>query len=89
MDARRTGPRATPHSSDLWQTPPELYAALNAEFRFNFDPCPANWRGAPDGLSIPWGTSTFCNPPYSATSRWVRKAHAEWRQGRAGKTVVL
>ena len=23
-----------------WLTPPDLYARLNAEFDFNFDPCP-------------------------------------------------
>ena len=26
--------------SDNWETPPELYNKLNAEFNFDFDPCP-------------------------------------------------
>ena len=28
--------------SDSWATPPSLYDELNAEFNFDFDPCPLN-----------------------------------------------
>ncbi|MBL8821957.1 MAG: adenine methyltransferase [Planctomycetia bacterium] len=53
-------------ASDRWATPQAVYAALNKEFRFNFDPCPLDGNG--DGLSplfCPWrGKRVFCNPPY-------------------------
>jgi len=73
--------------SDKWQTPPELYNKWNAEFHFNYDPCPITWApGDTDGLTSDWGTVTFCNPPYSNTGAWIRKAHDEWKKG---KTVVM
>jgi phage N-6-adenine-methyltransferase len=73
--------------TDKWQTPPEVYEPLNAEFGFNFDPCPIDWKaGDPDGLSIEWGSSSFCNPPYSETAKWIEKAAAEAKKG---KTVVM
>ena len=39
--------------SDHWETPPQLFADLNSEFDFDFDPCPlfADF----DGLAIDWG----------------------------------
>ena len=39
--------------SDNWATPKEFYDALNAEFGFDFDPCPLNSEF--DGLQIEWG----------------------------------
>jgi site-specific DNA-methyltransferase (adenine-specific) len=33
-----------------------------------------------------WGTSTFVNPPYSDVSKWIEKAHEEWKRG---NTVVM
>ena len=50
--------------SDNWETPKELYNSLNAEFDFDFDPCPINCKSF-DGLEIDWGKSNFVNPPYS------------------------
>ena len=76
-------------ASDLWQTPPALYAELDAEFAFDFDPCPAHWDGITDGLTIPWGRHSFVNPPYSNVAKWIRKAHAEWDGGKSGKLVVM
>lgn len=73
--------------TDKWQTPPELYGTLNTEFHFNYDPCPIDWKeGDTDGLTTEWGTSTFCNPPYSKVAKWIQKAHVEWKKG---KTVVM
>ena len=73
--------------SDKWQTPASVYDPLNAEFGFNYDPCPITWEvGDADGLTTEWGTSTFCNPPYSDVAKWIKKAHDEWRKG---KTVVM
>lgn len=73
--------------SDKWMTPPEVYNPLHEEFKFNYDPCPIDWKeGDADGLKAEWGTSTFCNPPYSQTAKWIEKAHNESLKG---KTVVM
>lgn len=73
--------------TDKWGTPKLLYDVLNTEFKFNFDPCPLDWKeGDADGLAIEWGTSTFCNPPYSDVAKWIAKAHSEWKKG---KQVVM
>jgi hypothetical protein len=58
-----------------WGTPPELYAQLNNEFNFNFDPCPLG--GTVDGLTIPWGTLNFVNCPYSNVEAWAKKCRDE------------
>ena len=49
--------------SDNWATPKELYDKLNAEFNFDFDPCPLN--STFDGLNCDWGKVNFINSPYS------------------------
>lgn len=68
---------------ETWTTPVELYAALDQEFGFTLDPCPArdpSEAGMPlfgtDGLSISWeGERVFCNPPYGrGLGNWLRKA---------------
>ena len=61
-------------ASDRWATPSDLYHALNAEFHFDFDPCPLDGDG--DGLSplfCEWrGKREFCNPPYGPKTReWL------------------
>ena len=69
-----------------WLTPPDLYSRLDAEFHFDFDPCPVNPDF--DGLSVAWGKSNFVNPPYNRIDKpkFIRKAYNEWQ---AGKTCVL
>jgi hypothetical protein len=78
-----------------WLTPPDLYDALNAEFRFDFDPCPYPKPEGFDGLSCEWGQSNYVNPPFGSImhegkkkgpTAWVRKAIEEWQKG---KRVVL
>lgn len=73
--------RAIEHSND-WQTPPELYAKLDSEFHFDFDPCPL--RADFDGLAIEWGERNFVNPPYSRALKeaFIRKAYAESLKGK-------
>lgn len=74
-----------------WLTPPDLYATLDAEFHFTFDPCP--WPKPPsfDGLTCEWGESNYVNPPFGSIihegkkkgpTAWVRKAIAEQKKGR-------
>lgn len=73
--------------SNEWSTPVVVYDGLDAEFGFDYDPCPLHDGGLiPDGLMADWGNVTFCNPPYSAIKSWVRKG---WEQWRLGKTVVF
>lgn len=78
-----------------WLTPPELYAALDAEFRFDFDPCPHPLPSQFDGLTCEWGQSNYVNPPFGSIvhqgrkkgpTAWVRKAIEEHAKG---KRVVL
>lgn len=72
--------------SDNWATPKEFYEALNAEFNFDFDPCPLNADF--DGLKIEWGGVNFVNPPYSRKLKeaFVAKAIEQMRKG---KTSVM
>lgn len=64
-------------ASDRWGTPREVYARLNSEFGFDFDPCPLD--GNEDGLATlltPWrGKRVFCNPPYGPKmGKWLERA---------------
>jgi hypothetical protein len=80
-----------------WLTPPELYAMLNAEFQFTFDPCPYPRPEDFDGLSCDWGRSSYVNPPFGSmatpdgrktgVTAWVRKAIAEHKKGK--KVVIV
>ena len=78
-----------------WLTPPDLYDALDAEFAFDFDPCPHPLPDGFDGLTCEWGSSNYVNPPFGSIvhqgkkkgpTAWVRKALEEWQKG---KRVVL
>ena len=78
-----------------WLTPPDLYAKLDAEFAFTFDSCPYPKPEDFDGLTMPWGESSYVNPPFGSIihegrkkgpTAWARKAIAEHQQG---KQVVL
>ena len=71
---------------DNWKTPEALYVSLNDEFKFNFDPCPLAEHVLVDGLSVAWGSSTFCNPPYSQIALWIKKGFDE---AALGKNVVF
>jgi hypothetical protein len=68
-----------------WKTPKELYQALNAEFRFDHDPCPI--RPRVDGLESDWGNINFVNPPYGKEiTKWIQKGYQEFLEG---KTLVF
>ena len=58
-----------------WLTPPELYAALDAEFHFDFDPCPYPKPDNFDGLTCEWGQRNYVNPPFGSI----------WHQGPGDK----
>ena len=68
-----------------WKTPRALYQALDAEFRFDYDPCPAQPRF--NGLESEWGNVNFVNPPYGREiMKWIQKGY---EQALNGKTVVF
>ena len=70
-------------ASQHWETPKELYEALDLEFHFNDDPCPLHGEG---GLDRRWGTRTFLNPPYGREiGKWLFRA---WEESVWGRTVV-
>ena len=70
----------------FWLTPPELLAELNAEFHFDYDPCPYPRPAGFDGLKESWGQSNYVNPPFGGKAKWVNKAIEEVA---LGKTVVF
>lgn len=78
-----------------WLTPPDIYAALDAQYSFDFDPCPYPLPNGFDGLTCEWGQSSYVNPPFGSIihegkkkgpTAWARKAVAESKKG---KRVVL
>jgi hypothetical protein len=87
--------RGAKDGKHYWITPPELYARLDKEHNFTFDPCPYPLPEWFDGLTCNWGRSNYVNPPFGAIEHqgrrkgmtaWVRKALAEFEKG---KKVVM
>src|SRR5262245_31852405 len=80
--------------TDLWETPTDFFAALDAEFRFTLDvcatrenaKCPLHFSPEVDGLKQQWRGVCWMNPPYGREiEKWVKKA---WESSREGATVV-
>ena len=68
-----------------WKTPKMVYQVLDAEFNFDFDPCPPNPNF--NGLDVSWGERNFVNPPYGTEiNNWADKAIEEYQKG---KIVVM
>ncbi len=77
----------TKRKSDDWGTPLHLYAQLDEEFHFKFDPCPyplPEW----DGLQVCWEESNFVNPPYSRVKPWVVKCREEQLKGNLSVLLI-
>ena len=77
-----------------WETPPELFEQLKAQFSFTLDvcatrqnrKCAAHFTPEQDGLRQRWTGTCWMNPPYGrALGAWIRKARKE---GVCGATVV-
>ena len=78
-----------------WETPVELFDALDEEFGFTLDVCASAenakverfFTEADDGLAQDWGRETcWMNPPYGRdVYQWMEKAQAA---AKAGATVV-
>ena len=65
-----------------WLTPKDVYDKLDLEFKFDFDPCPYPKPDDFDGLAVPWGISSYVNPPFKGPTKWVRKAIEEYKKGK-------
>ncbi len=81
-------------SGRYWITPPALYRKLDAEFQFDFDPCPSPLPKSFNSLNLEWGHCNYVNPPFRkddvasghGATAFVRKAITEQRKG---KTSIL
>lgn len=79
-----------------WLVPPEIYDPLNAEFGFDFDPCPYPKPDDFDGLTCDWGQRNWVNPPFGSIihqgrkkgpTAWMRKAIEEQQKGKLSVVV--
>lgn len=88
------GSNTPPEHRDSWRTPPELFAGINAEFRFCGDVAASADNALhhcyltekKDALKADWikhfgGGFVWCNPPYSSITPWVEKANQECING--------
>lgn len=88
------GSTTPPEHRDSWRTPPEIFAALNAEFRFVGDVAASDANALhhhylterQNALAINWREHfrtgfVWCNPPYSDPMPWVQKATEECGNG--------
>ena len=66
--------RGAPDGKHYWLTPPALYAELNAEFHFDFDPCPYPLPDGFDGLTCEWGQRNYVKggPPQALTPKPIK-----------------
>jgi len=74
--------------SDNWATPKDLYDKLDAEFGFDYDPCPLH--SSFDGLKQDWGKVNFVNPPYSLKlkTEFVKRAVKEQAKGNTSVLLI-
>jgi len=75
--------------TDNWGTPLYFFNRLNERFNFALDACAEDWNARcskyytveSDGLTMPWHSWTWCNPPYSQILYWYAKASLEAQNG--------
>lgn len=81
-----------------WLMPPDKMEPLQAEFNFDFDPCPFPRPEGFDGLEVDWGKSNWVNPPFTGMAKepgkrkigpmaWARKALTE--RGKGNLSVLI
>ena len=74
-----------------WETPPDLFKQIDAEFNFTLDvcalpetaKCPKYYTPSDDGLIQDWSNDVcWMNPPYGRYQiEWIKKAHEESLKG--------
>ena len=78
--------------AQYWLTPPQMFASLNNEFSFDFDPCPYPRLNDFDGLKTEWGKMNYVNPIFrkkdslsgkDGPTTFVRKAIQEQKKGKS------
>lgn len=87
---------------DCWRTPPEIFNALNAEFKFKLDAaaseenslCEQFISAEQNTLTTPWSDYlkngyVWLNPPYSNPMPFVKKAAAENARRNLGCVMLL
>lgn len=83
---------------DKWETPPDLFARLDAEFDFTLDAaashenakCADFFTPQDDALTIDWRGRVWCNPPYGrGVDAWVAKAEWEVHHMGGAECVVM
>ncbi|WP_140919059.1 phage N-6-adenine-methyltransferase [Limnobaculum xujianqingii] len=90
----------TPYAiRDLWQTPDNIFHALDAEFGFYLDAeakrdsalCAHYLSEKDDALSCDWTSygAIFCNPPYSNITPWINKAAEQCKKQRQPIVMLL
>lgn len=84
---------------DRWQTPVEVFTALDLEFGFYLDAA-ADYQNAlcaryltegDDALATEWESygAIWCNPPYSAITPWIEKAAEQCRAQHQAVVMLL
>ena len=81
-----------------WETPDDLFSALNLEYNFDLDVCatPHNakckryFSKNQDGLSQEWRGNIWCNPPYGREiDKWIAKAVQSYQSQNCSRIVML
>lgn len=72
--------------SGEWETPPDFFDRLDAEYRFTLDAaasttnakCETYFTKERDALTLAWPGRVWCNPPYGREiPKWVEKGYRE------------
>lgn len=82
---------------DGWATPPEFFAGVAQQFDFQLDAAAEPWSAKAEryytaeqnGLSMPWSSWTWCNPPYSSIAPWMQKAVLEMEAGHSSVLLTF
>jgi len=97
MASQQQASTTDPSKRDSWQTPQWLFDWANRRYSFQWDlaasihnrKCDHHINIDDNALSIFWEDFDgflWCNPPYSETGKWLKKA---WESARKGARVAM